>query len=609
MHSINVYISQTNKPKWYRFYYGLILLASMLWSCEAEQNNNRQAAQRPNILIIQVDDLGYDDLALHNNPYLSTPNLDRLGEESVRFERFYVNAVCAPTRASLPTGQHFLRTGVSHVHGGKDYLSKAVPTLGDHFTAAGYVTGMWGKWHSGNAEGYYPWQRGFQEAYMSKLYQHRNGYGYMNGQLQAKEQWADETLVDYALSFMEQHRDTSFLAYVSSMTCHEPLDAPASAKQHYLDQGLPEGLSTLYGMIHHFDRQIGRLLAGMTELGLMDNTVILFMSDNGPAVNNRALTDAERDIRKVNGFKGWKGNLWENGLRSPLFVKWGAKFSSGVRKETVDVTDVLPTLLDLAGITSPDSIDFDGQSFRPLLEGQKSVAWDNTHIDFVQPGWQPTDTPWTPEGVLDEYAPVETQKASIDWSVQPIAVISDGYKLIRNPGPAEGYLTPTPDRVLFHLPADQTEDRNLVDSLHERASAMDGVAQQWFQGIQDSPHAFQAPMFRVLPDTVSAVPLYAPREIDGGLKIAFNFLHQLKAGGIATYKIDVEAPGDYHLTFDKSDLRGTYRIQTALGGSAILNGNGIATLTMEAGSQLLSVEVIESGDKALKYFKIEPTGS
>ena len=150
---------------------------------------------------------------------------------------------------------------------------------------------------------------------MSKLYQHRDSYGYLNGQHYTTEQWSDEALVDFTLEFIKQHRDTCFLAYVSSMTCHEPLDAPASAKQFYLDQGLPEGLATLYGMIHHFDREVGRLLTGMRKLGVLDNTIILFMSDNCPAVNNRALTDAERDIRKVNGFKGWKGNLWENGLR------------------------------------------------------------------------------------------------------------------------------------------------------------------------------------------------------------------------------------------------------------------------------------------------------
>ncbi len=583
----------------------ILLICNFLVICKSSKNNPN-ALKRPNILIIQVDDLGYDDLALHGNPYLSTPNLDKLGEESARFERFYVNAVCAPTRASLLTGQHFLRTGVSHVHGGKDYLSRAIPTLADHFSAAGYITGMWGKWHSGNAEGYYPWQRGFQEAYMSNLYRHRNESGYLNGRTKSSVQWSDEVLVDYALAFMQQHRDTSFVAYLSSMTCHEPLDAPVSAKQYYIDQGLPEGLSTLYGMIHHFDRQVGRLLKGMRKLGVLDNTIILFMSDNGPAVNNRALTDAERKTRNINGFKGWKGNLWENGLRSPLFVKWGANFPNGIRSEIVDVTDILPTLLDLADLTPPDTIDFDGRSFRPLLEGQEKGTWENTHIDFVQPGWQPTEAPWMPEGVLNEYAPVEKSKAHLDWSVQPIAVFSEGYKLIRNPGPVEGYRPSVPDQVLFNLEADSPEERNLADSHPEKVRNMDEAAKRWFQGIKASPHAFKAPVFRVRSDTTSIVPLYAPVEVSGGLKVAFNFLHQLKAGGRATYNIDVDIPGEYFLTLDPPDLTGTYQIVTDPETSATLKLGDTAIFNFKAGLQHLTLEVTESTDPSLKRLMIKP---
>ncbi|RMG67823.1 MAG: sulfatase, partial [Bacteroidetes bacterium] len=115
---------------------------------------------RPNVLLIQLDDLGWDDLGLHGNPYLHTPHLDQLGRAALRFDRFYVHAVCAPTRASLLTGRHFLRTGVSHVHGGKDYLHRSERTLADALSAGGYVTGMWGKWHSGNGPGYDPWDRG-----------------------------------------------------------------------------------------------------------------------------------------------------------------------------------------------------------------------------------------------------------------------------------------------------------------------------------------------------------------------------------------------------------------------------------------------------------------
>ena len=390
------------------------------------------------------------------------------------------------------------------------------------------------------------------------------------------------------------------------VTCHEPLDAPASAKQFYLDQGLPEGLSTLYGMIHHFDREVGRLLTGMRKLGVLDNTIILFMSDNGPAVNNRALTDAERKTRNINGFKGWKGNLWENGLRSPLFVKWGANFPNGIRSEIVDVTDILPTLLDLAGLTPPDAIDFDGRSFRPLLEGQEKGTWENTHFDLVQPGWQPTDAPWTPEGILDEYAPVEKSKSSLDWSLQPIAVFSGQYKLIRNPGPVEGNSHSVPDRVLFNLAVDSTEEHNLADSHPEKVRNMDEAAKRWFQGIKASPHAFKAPVFRVQPDTTSFIPLFAPVEASGGLKVAFNFLHQLKAGAQATYKIEVEKPGTYSFSFDPPNPTGTYRISTSSGNFVVIKGDEWGELNIGSGSQYLVLEVIESTAQSLRRLDIRP---
>ncbi len=428
-----------------------IMILVLFAACKTEKAGNRPDARRPNFLIIQADDLGYDDLALHGNPYLSTPNLDKLGAGGIRFDRFYVNAVCAPTRASLLTGRHFLRTGVSHVHGGKDYLARSIPTLADLFAREGYVCGMWGKWHSGNAEGYYPWQRGFHEAFQSQLYQHRQAGGRLNGAPVQTEKWSDELLVDYALRFMKAHRDTSFVAYLSSMTCHEPLDAPKAAIQPYLDQGLPEGLATLYGMVHHFDRQIGRLLAGMEQLGLLEETIIVFMSDNGPAVNNRALTDRERRLRKINGLKGWKGNLWENGLHSPLFVYWKGQLPARRRPELVTVTDILPTLLDLAGVSSAN---FDGQSFARLLSETTVADWENTHFDFVQPGWQPTDAPWTPEGVGNEYAPMERSKGQLKAKEQPLAVVTGKYKWIQHPGPAEGYKAPVPGQVLFDLEAD-----------------------------------------------------------------------------------------------------------------------------------------------------------
>jgi len=146
---------------------------------------------KPNFIIIQLDDLGWSDIGIHGNKIVETPNIDRLALESVRFNQFYVNPVCAPTRAALLTGRDFLRTGVSHVHGGKDFLHLEEKTIADAFKAGGYVTGIWGKWHCGHTDGYFPWERGFDEAYLAKLYQHKNSHGSLNGQEEEHQDWDD----------------------------------------------------------------------------------------------------------------------------------------------------------------------------------------------------------------------------------------------------------------------------------------------------------------------------------------------------------------------------------------------------------------------------------
>ena len=152
--------------------------------------------QKPNIILIQADDLGFCDLAIHGNTFAETPALDNLAKNGMQFSNFYVNSVCAPTRASLLTGRHFLRTGVSHVHGGKDFIHLEETLLPEALKENGYVTGMWGKWHSGKTAGYFPWQRGFDEAYMAQLYKHENSRGYLNGELVEHQKWASEVITD-----------------------------------------------------------------------------------------------------------------------------------------------------------------------------------------------------------------------------------------------------------------------------------------------------------------------------------------------------------------------------------------------------------------------------
>ena len=155
--------------------------------------------------------MGFSDLAVHGNPYISTPNLDKLANEGVQFSQFYVTPVCATTRATLLTGRHHLKTGVTHVHGGKDFLHLSETTLAERLKEAGYKTGMWGKWHSGKTKGYFPWERGFDEAYMAGLYQFTNNKGLFNGKLKQHSGWTTEILTDFALDFINRNKEAPFL--------------------------------------------------------------------------------------------------------------------------------------------------------------------------------------------------------------------------------------------------------------------------------------------------------------------------------------------------------------------------------------------------------------
>jgi arylsulfatase A-like enzyme len=189
-----------------------------------------------NILLITADDLGFDDLSIHQNPIVSTPNLDNLAAQSVQFKDFAVSPVCSTTRASLLTGRHFYKTGVSGVHGGRDYLNRKETLISEMLKKTGYQTGLWGKWHLGKTEGYFPWDRGFDQGYYAELYRHQNSFGFLNGQKVNHASWVSEVVTDYAIEFMQtsQTQAKPFFAYASFLAPHEPWLAPDKFVVPYL---------------------------------------------------------------------------------------------------------------------------------------------------------------------------------------------------------------------------------------------------------------------------------------------------------------------------------------------------------------------------------------
>jgi len=525
----------------------LFLFQALCASCSEE------SAPPPNIVIIQLDDLGYDDLSIHGNHIVESPNIDSMGYTGMRFDQFYVNPVCAPTRASLLTGRHFMKTGVTHVHGGKDFLSLDETTIADVLRKAGYHTGMWGKWHSGHAEGYFPWQRGFDEAYMAQLYKHRDSRGSLNGKPVEHKKWADQVITEYAIDFMDRYRDEPFFAYLSFLSVHAPLDTPDSLRNKYMEKGMSYNLATIYGMVEHVDYYLGKLFTAIDSMELNRNTVIFFMSDNGPAVLNRELTDEDRKIRYVNGMKGHKGNIWENGVRSPLFAKWQGVTQPVVNYELVDVTDILPTIMELAGTGPSDEMKpLDGESFAELIRCGCSEPRGKISFNMANRGWPPTDQPWTPEGVLDEYRPVPPdQKAQEVFDDQIISVRRGAFKLLHHPGEAKGTPEQENGYVLVDILADPGEEVNLYDEMPDIAAELELLMKNWWESVLEAPASFSMPVFTVegaIGDT-SIILGKAPVETSENVKSAFAWLtHWTEPGDFARYNVHVKDPGLYEVS-------------------------------------------------------------
>lgn len=465
----------------------------------------------PNILMILVDDLGWGDIGLHGNTGIETPNLDRLGQESVRFSHFYAEPVCAPTRASLMTGRYYLRTGVYGVNGAEECLNLDEATFADLLRKNGYATGMSGKWHLGDPAPYDPGSRGFQSVLSTGSFQeHRNPtFVLPSGErTDPVEGWSSELLADHAIEFMQDNRTRPFVYFLSFNQPHNPWNCPDSYLQKYLDKGFSPSLSLLYGMIEHLDAQIGRVLDELESLDLDRDTVVLFASDNGPIGRPARpgfpnLTDEEIALRNPSGFKGRKAQVWENGVRVPLFVRWKGKIEPTVVSEPVHVTDLFPTFLDWSGTPLPSgNLPVDGTSLRPLLNGDPE-SWGD-RVFFSRSAVSVPEV--TEDGVtrLDD-------KAQIDYFLQRIAAWEERYKFVKF----------NQHQHLFQIHDDPTESHDLSSSDPERLNRMGSAVGTWFVEMVEEPSSFQKPVFHIVPEGVDRIRMMgaAAFELHGGVEL------------------------------------------------------------------------------------------
>lgn len=413
----------------------------------------------PNIVVIVADDLGWADLGVQGSPDAETPHIDSIAQAGVRFTAGYVTSPqCSPSRAGLMTGRYPNRFGFEYNFKGQwaKGLDPGERTIGDYFRAAGYATGMIGKWHLGKVGAMRPDQRGFADTLW-----HPNGgiylpdptSGTLPGMFRGPEPavvpgYSTDAFTDEAIDFIERHATDPFLLYIAYVTPHTPMDAKPEHLRRF--EHIPDYHRRVFlAMMASLDENVGRLLSALREAGLEEDTLVFFLSDNGgatgaPRESPDAPLEPGTNASQNAPFRGDKADLLEGGIRVPFLVQWKGELPEGVvYREPVISLDILPTALSAAGVAVPDRID--GVDLLPFLRGNRSgpphdaLYW---RFDFPPAGAEPRR-----------------------WAVR-----EGNWKLVRNS---------TEPLALYDLSEDPSERSNLVDRHPQRVAGLRARWQRW----------------------------------------------------------------------------------------------------------------------------------
>lgn len=369
---------------------------------------------KPNIVIIVTDDQGYGDLGMHSNPIIQTPNIDALAQESVRLTNFHVDPTCSPTRSALLTGKHSLKAGVWHTILGRYMLGPEHETIAETLKSNGYDTGIFGKWHLGDNYPYRPQEQGFNEVFIhggGGVGQTPDYWGntqfddtyYRNGVEEKTKGNATTVWFDSAIDFIDEKRNQPYFTFIALNAPHGPYRAPNSYIKPYIEKGLDGEMARFYGMISHIDDQVARLRKHIKARGELDNTIFVFMTDNG---SSHRQTHSDLTLKKQYqwltekypkwlpnaGMNGYKGYVHDGGHRVPFFISYpNGNLKTGDYNNLTAHYDIMPTLLELAGVELADK-NIDGSSLATLFtQGEDKRLDDRSVVITNQRVYHPSD--------------------------------------------------------------------------------------------------------------------------------------------------------------------------------------------------------------------------
>jgi arylsulfatase len=415
---------------------------------------------RPNIIVVMADDVGYGDFSCHGNPVIHTPNIDAFYKQSVRFTDFHVSPTCAPTRSALMTGRHEFKSGVTHTILERERMSLRAVTLAEVLRSAGYSTGIFGKWHLGDEDAYQPDKRGFDEVFIhggggiGQTYPGSCGDApgnmyfdpalWHNGRFEKTKGYCTDLFFGQARKWIDAKRKQSapFFAYITPNAAHVPLQCPEAYARRHAGE-VPDDVAKFFGMIENIDDNFGALLRDLADWGLEQNTLVIFLTDNGGTLGTRTFNA---------GMHGMKGTPYQGGTRVPSFWRWPAGFSGGadVKALTAHI-DIFPTLAAIAGANLSDRArrQVEGRSLLPLLK-DPSARWPDRVLVTHCGRW--------PRGQA-------AQSKYASYSIR-----DSRFTLVNN---AE----------LYDLKADPGETRNVIAAHAEAAARLRSAYDSWWESI------------------------------------------------------------------------------------------------------------------------------
>ena len=488
----------------------------------------------PNVILIITDDQGYGDLSFNGNPNIITPALDNFAAESVRFNNFYVSPVCAPTRSSLMTGRYSLRTGVRDTYNGGAIMATSEVTLAEMLKQANFTTGIFGKWHLGDNYPSRPSDQGFDESlihlaggmgqvgdftnYFKKDTSYFDPILWHNNEQKPYKGYCSDIFTENAIEFIEKNKNNPFFCYLSFNAPHNPLQVPDEYYQAYKTLDPTDGIDPelipiekisektkdntrkVYAMITNIDDNLKKLFNKVDELGIKDNTIVIFMTDNGP-----------QHARYVAGMKGRKSSVYNGGIRVPFFFRFPAMFSGNqeVNQITAHI-DLLPSLSKLCNVEMPRDRKIDGRSFIPSINGEK-----------------------LPERSFFSYWTRKYPELYND-----IALQRGQFKLIGK----TDYNSPIENFELYDTYNDPFEKNNLVTQKKSIALSLKEEMHQTFLELVNSENLKNPP--RIMLGSDFENPVYLNRNDAGGQRAVWN-----QEQAYSFWKVDINKEGLYDLKF------------------------------------------------------------